>query len=99
MFATAPWAVIYSRKIWAQDFVPVFVTGLMWAMHALVVGQKPKAIFWAVLLPLCVIQIHFSGLALTAMVVAILLLLRPKMDWRFAVAGGGEGAGFVVSHR
>jgi hypothetical protein len=40
-----------------------------------------------VLLPLCVIQIHFSGLALTAMVVAILLLLRPKMDWRFAVAG------------
>ena len=98
MFATSPWAVIYSRKIWAQDFVPVFVTGLMWAMHALVIGQKPKAVFWAVLLPLCVIQIHFSGLALTAMVVAILLLLRPKMDWRFAVAGLVTAAFLLVPY-
>jgi hypothetical protein len=87
LFAVSPWAVIYSRKIWAQDFVPVFATGLMWALHALVVGKKPKTIFWVALLPLCVVQIHFSGIALTAAVVAILLVLRPKMDWRFAVAG------------
>ena len=87
MFAVSPWAVIYSRKIWAQDFVPVFATGTMWAVHALVIGKKPKAVFWALLLPLCVIQIHFSGLALTATVVAILLVLRPKIDWRFAAAG------------
>ena len=26
MFAVLPWAVIYSRKIWTQDFVPVFAT-------------------------------------------------------------------------
>ena len=87
MFAVSPWAVIYSRKIWAQDFVPVFATGTMWAVHALVVGKKPKAVFWALLLPLCVIQIHFSGLALTATVVVILLVLRPKIDWRFAATG------------
>ncbi len=87
MFAVSPWAVIYSRKIWAQDFVPLFSTGAMWAVHALVVGKRPKAIFWALFLPLCVIQIHFSGLALTATVVAILLLLQPKINWRFAAAG------------
>ena len=87
MFATGPWAVIYSRKIWAQDFVPVLVTPLVWALHALVLGKKPKAIFWVVLLPLAVIQIHFSGLALTAMVVVLLAVLRPKLDWRWAVAG------------
>jgi 4-amino-4-deoxy-L-arabinose transferase-like glycosyltransferase len=86
-FAVSPWAVIYSRKIWAQDFVPVFATATMWAVHALVLGKKPKAIFWAVLLPLCVVQIHFSGLALTAAVLAILLWLRPKTDWRFAAGG------------
>ncbi len=86
LFATAPWAVIYSRKIWAQDFVPVFATATMWAMHALVLGRKPKAVFWALFLPLCVIQIHYSGFALTAAVVAILLLLRPKIDWRLAIA-------------
>jgi hypothetical protein len=86
-FAVSPWAVIYSRKIWAQDFVPVFATATMWAVHAVAFGKKPKAVFWCVLLPLCVVQIHFSGLALTATVVVILAWLRPKMDWRFAVAG------------
>lgn len=30
MFAISPWAVIYSRKIRAQDFVPVFATGARW---------------------------------------------------------------------
>lgn len=87
LFATAPWAVIYSRKIWAQDFVPVFATATMWAMHAVILGKKPKAVFWVLFLPLCVIQIHYSGFALTATVVAILLLLRPKIDWRLAIAG------------
>ena len=87
LFATAPWAVIYSRKIWAQDFVPVFATATMWAVHALILGKKPKAVFWVLCLPLCVIQIHYSGFALTATAVAILLLLRPKIDWRLAIAG------------
>jgi len=87
LFATSPWAVIYSRKIWAQDFVPVFATATMWVVHALVLGKKPKAVFWVLCLPLCVIQIHYSGFALTAAAVAILLLLRPKIDWRLAIAG------------
>jgi 4-amino-4-deoxy-L-arabinose transferase-like glycosyltransferase len=95
LFATAPWAVIYSRKIWAQDFVPVFATATMWAVHALVLGKKPRAVFWVLCLPLCVIQIHYSGFALTATTVAIIVLLRPKIDWRFAV--GGVAAAVVVA--
>ena len=87
MFAVSPWAVIYSRKIWAQDFVPIFATGTMWALHALVLGRRPKAIFWCLFLPLCVIQIHFSGLALTAVVLVVAAWLRPRIDWRFAGAG------------
>ncbi len=98
MFATAPWAVIYSRKIWAQDFVPVFATGTMWAAHALVLGKNPKAVFWLLCLPLCVIQIHYSGFALTATVVAILLLLRPKIDWRMAIAGVLLALGLAVPY-
>ena len=98
LFTTAPWAVIYSRKIWAQDFVPAFATATMWAAHALVVGKKPKAVFWVLSLPLCVIQIHYSGFALTATVLAILVLLRPKIDWRFAVAGVAVAAGLAVPY-
>jgi hypothetical protein len=86
-FAVSPWAVIYSRKIWAQDFVPVFATATMWAVHALCVGKRPKAVFWCVLLPLCVVQIHYSGVALTVGVLVILAWLRPRVDWRFAAGG------------
>ena len=98
MFATAPWAVIYSRKIWAQDFVPVFATAMMWAVHALILGKKPKAVFWVLCLPLCVIQIHYSGFALTATAVAILLLLRPKIDWRLAIAGVAVAGALAVPY-
>ncbi len=93
-FAVSPWAVIYSRKIWAQDFVPIFATATLWALHAVVLGKRPRAIFWVVLLPLCVVQIHFSGLAMTAGVLAVLVWLRPRIDWRFAA--GGLAAAVVV---
>jgi hypothetical protein len=87
LFAVSPWAVIYSRKIWAQDFVPVFATATMWAVHALCVGKRQKAVFWCVLLLLCVVQIHYSGVALTVGVLVILAWLRPRVDWRFAAGG------------
>jgi hypothetical protein len=86
-FAVSPWAVIYSRKIWAQDFVPVLATGSIWAMHALVLGKNPRAVFWVVMLPLCVAQVHFSGVIMTASVALMILWLRPRMDWRYAVGG------------
>jgi 4-amino-4-deoxy-L-arabinose transferase-like glycosyltransferase len=97
-FAVSPWAVIYSRKIWAQDFVPIFATATLWAVHALCFGRKPKAIFWALLLPLCVVQIHFSGLALTAAVIVILAWLRPKMNWRYAAAGLATAAILMIPY-
>jgi 4-amino-4-deoxy-L-arabinose transferase-like glycosyltransferase len=97
-FAVSPWAVIYSRKIWAQDFVPVFATATMWAVHAVCVGKKPKAVFWCVLLPLCVVQIHFSGLALTATVLVIVAWLRPRIDWRFAAGGLVVALGLMIPY-
>jgi hypothetical protein len=95
-FAVSPWAVIYSRKIWAQDFVPFFAAATIWAVHAATVGKQPRAIFWCVLLPVCVIQIHFSGIALLAAVVAIGLAMRVKVDWRWA-AGGVAVAGVLMA--
>lgn len=88
MFATGPWPVIYSRKIWAQDFMPLLATGMTGAMVALVCGGRKRAVFWVVFLPLAMVQIHFSGLAVVAAVVVVLAVLRPRMDWRWAVAGG-----------
>ncbi|MDW8343129.1 MAG: hypothetical protein RMM51_01395 [Verrucomicrobiae bacterium] len=98
MFATGPWPVIYSRKIWAQDFMPLCATGLVWALFALVCGGNRRAVFWVVLLPLAMVQIHFSGLAVVVAVLVILGVLRPRMDWRWAVAGGAVAVVLLVPY-
>src|SRR5258708_932514 len=64
LFAISPWAVIYSRKIWAQDMLPVFIlltlgTGLL----GFIEGKR-----WVQLLhlPLLAItgQIHYGTFVL-----------------------------------
>lgn len=87
MFAVSPWAVIFSRKIWAQDLIPLLATATLWAVSALCLGRRKRAIFWVACLPLALAQIHFAGLALVATIAVILLVLRPTVDWRYAVAG------------
>jgi len=98
MFAVSPWAVIFSRKIWAQDFIPIFATSTMWAVHALCIGKRKRAIFWVVCLPLGLAQIHFSGLAQVATIACILIVLRPAVDWRYAVAGVAVAAVVLIPY-
>lgn len=98
MFAASPWAVLYSRKIWAQDFLPIFATLTIWAVHALCLGKRKRAIFWVMFLPLATAQIHFSGLALAATVGAIVLWLRPPLDWRYGAAGALAAAVLLLPY-
>ncbi len=95
LYAVSPWAVIYSRKIWAQDLLPLFVTG--WAFSgALALGEARRQwlIAHLVLLAL-IIQIHFSGVMLLPVTLVWLVLFRQRVDWRWA-AGGLAGAAVTV---
>jgi len=98
LFVVSPWAVIYSRKIWAQDLIPFFAAATLWAIHVLVLSKRPRAIFWVVFLPLCMVQIHFSGLAVCVAVGMLLLLLRPRLDWRWASAGVALAIALLVPY-
>jgi hypothetical protein len=73
-YAVNPWAVLYSRKIWAQDFhTPFVLLGLLVGLHGFVEGKR-----WAqaLCLPLLFLafQIHFAAWAL--------LPLYPWLLWR-----------------
>ncbi|MCQ3931130.1 MAG: hypothetical protein DPW16_11795 [Chloroflexi bacterium] len=81
LYAVSPWAVIYSRKIWAQDMLPPFVivtllTGLV-GLVEVKAKQRVWAQFWH--LPLLVItaQIHFA-----AVVLAPISLVMAGLGWR-----------------
>jgi 4-amino-4-deoxy-L-arabinose transferase-like glycosyltransferase len=82
LFAVAPWAVIYSRKVWHTTLLPPFVllhvaTGWL----AFVRGRR-----WAlpahVLALALLIQLHFSTLPFALLTILWALLFRRCFDWR-----------------
>ncbi len=79
LYAVSPWAVIYSRKIWAQDMLPPFVIATLLTGLVGLVEIKPKR--WAQLwhLPLLAItaQIHFA-----AVILAPISLVMVGLGWR-----------------
>src|SRR5262249_18203695 len=92
LYAAAPWAVIYSRKIWAQDLLPLFVTGYVFAaLLAFVEGRRRWLLAHLVLLAV-IVQIHYSGLALVSLTLSLLVIYRRAVDWRLVAAGVGLAA-------
>jgi 4-amino-4-deoxy-L-arabinose transferase-like glycosyltransferase len=64
LFATAPWAVLNSRKLWAQDLLPPFIIAYLWtAYHAFCQKKHAWLIGHAAALAAC-IQLHYSALTL-----------------------------------
>ncbi|HRE46749.1 MAG TPA: glycosyltransferase family 39 protein [Aggregatilineales bacterium] len=64
IFAAAPWSVMFSRKIWAQEMLPPFVVGVIFTgVLGFIEGKK-----WAqwVHLPLLAVtgQIHYAAFVL-----------------------------------
>lgn len=85
MFAVSPWAVIYSRKIWAQDLLPLFVLGCVGAALAAFVDGRRWALLAHIVLLSVVIQIHLSGVALLPFTALLLIIF-----WRRSRAARGE---------
>ncbi|MBP6469064.1 MAG: glycosyltransferase family 39 protein [Chloroflexi bacterium] len=88
LFAVSPWAIIFSRKIWAQNLLPLFVMG--WAIGAALafVEKRPR---WLWLHLLCVgvaVQIHLAAMALIPATLLFLLVFRRRVVWRDVAVGG-----------
>jgi hypothetical protein len=86
LFAVSPWAVLFSRKIWAQDLLPVFailffLCMVRWTRRARWGWILGAAISFAIL---C--QIHYSALALFPIIPAVLIWKRSRLALKqFAV--------------
>lgn len=100
LFALSPWAIIYSRKIWAQDFLPFFIVALLYVMLHLRERAKSKVILWVPVL-LCIIwQLHFSSYFIIAMIVLIFVLWFRKIrpNWLFLGLGLVIAIGLTVPY-
>src|SRR5512135_1440032 len=82
LFAVAPWAIVYTRKLWANDFLPLFVVGWAWTGWLTFVRKKPWwLIAHAALLGAC-IQLHYSALMLAPVSAVWFLAFIRRVSWR-----------------
>lgn len=87
LFASSPWAVIFSRKIWAQNTLPFFVGA--WALSGLIALHERRTwpTFLHGLLTFCIPQIHFSGLALIPISLINFIMCRKQIAWKPLIIG------------
>jgi hypothetical protein len=95
LYAVSPWAIIYSRKIWAQNLLPVFVVGLLFVAVIGLLDRKR----WAqiLILPLLslVAQIHYSGVFLIVPIAYLLWMKRANIT-KYLWLGGLIGILFAL---
>jgi 4-amino-4-deoxy-L-arabinose transferase-like glycosyltransferase len=87
LFAVAPWAVIESRKIWAQDLLPFFtILFFTFAVSWLREGRWRHALAMAVTLSV-LNQIHYSSVALWPILLFLLWRRRSTRALKQLAAG------------
>jgi 4-amino-4-deoxy-L-arabinose transferase-like glycosyltransferase len=94
LFAVSPWAVIYSRKIWPQDFLPVFCTALLWMWYKFLIEEKRRYLLGIVLLSVAAWQAHLTATNLIVMGGVLWLVCRYPLNWK--QIGIGLGVNLVL---
>jgi 4-amino-4-deoxy-L-arabinose transferase-like glycosyltransferase len=88
LFAVAPWAVIYSRKIWHATFLPPFVLlHVVTGWLSFVRGRRWAIVVHALALA-ALVQLHFSTYPFAFLTLLWALIFRKRFDWRIALIGG-----------
>jgi hypothetical protein len=88
-FAAAPWAVLFGRKVWGQNVLPVVSVGLLWSLFVVLERERSRAVAF-VPIGLCLaFQLNFSAIALAIPAAAVLLYRARDVHWRAAAVGVG----------
>jgi len=82
LFATAPWAVIHSRKIWAQDCLPFFSVLVVGGLTEVCARGNRRWFVPAALAAGVLPGLHFSGLWAPVIFGLALFAYRPRVGWK-----------------
>jgi len=101
LFAVAPWAVIHSRKVWAQDLLPFFVLLYVWFGYRAFVQRKAWSLIGHGVALAALIQIHYSALWLIPVSLAWLIAFARRVRLAplivTAAIGAAAFAPFVIA--
>lgn len=77
--ATSPWAILFSRSIWAQDLILLFVIPALFLIHQLIFDKKRHYLFLLFILLTLLSQLHSSGIFFSIATIFILFFLKEKI--------------------
>jgi hypothetical protein len=81
-YALNPYAILFSRKVWAQDFhTPFVLLALLLGLYGVVEGKRRAQVLCLPVLVLA-LQIHFAAWALFPLYVVLLIMGRGRLSWR-----------------
>jgi len=95
LFAVSPWAVLHSRKIWAQN-VPLFTLWFVASVLAFVVRRRQWALSSAFAAAACLTGFHLSGLGFFIILALVIILFVRRVNFLPLVTGIGL-AGLILS--
>ena len=87
LLALAPWGIIFSRKLWEQDLLPIVSALFLLELHALLVQRRVRAVTTLVILAAVGMQLHFSAVVLGGLAVCALVRARSVVTARSLAAG------------
>lgn len=87
LLAFSPWAVIFSRKIWAQDLILLLFLPFFILLHELIIKRKVQLTMPLFILLALLTQLHASGLFLAFATILIFFILRVKINIKQALIG------------
>lgn len=88
LYAVNPWQILYSRKIWTQDLLPIFALLSLLLLFEAVFAERKGLLAPALGLLAVTVQLHLSAAFLMPFVVVFLLRQRDRVRRRELAAGG-----------
>lgn len=89
LLATAPWAVLAGRKLWAQNVLPLATVSLLWGLFLVLERRRTRAVLLVPVLLCLAFQLNFSALALVLPAVAVLAYRAREVSWTAFAIGVG----------
>lgn len=96
--AASPWAIIFSRKIWAQDFILVFAIPIYYLLLKSLEKRKAQHLAILTFLLLLLIQLHASGIFLMLSVVILFILYKVQINKLKIIKGIFLAALFILPY-
>lgn len=87
LMAFAPWPILLSRKIWAQDFIFPLTIPLFFSLHQIVYEKKEKHWITFVFFSLLLLQLHQSTIFFLVPLTLFMLLSKAKLNIKYVFVG------------